>query len=57
MRIDVKFEKIFSHELVYADFVALDLVLDPDDFWISVPIQSSPKFLNLFNPDCMGFMR
>ena len=48
--INIELEQVVSCELVDRLFVPLDLVLDANDFVISVAMQSSPKFLNALDP-------
>ena len=48
--INIELEQVVSCELVDRLLVPLDLVLDANDFVISVAMQSSPKFLNALDP-------
>ena len=52
--IDIELEKVVSCELVDRLLVPLDLVLDANDFVISVAMQPSPELLDALNPVVMS---
>ena len=51
MLIDVKFEQVFTHQILNLPLIALDLVLHSHSLGISVFVEPSPDSLNLLDPD------
>ena len=53
-RVNIELKKILSHQIINLPFVALDLVLNPHDFRITVLVELTPLSLDLRDPDLMG---
>ena len=54
--IDIKLEQVLTRQLIDAPLVSSDLVLDPDNLLVPVPVQPPPKFLYALNPVLMCHM-
>ena len=57
MLIDVKFEQVFTHQILNLPLIALDLVLHSHSLGISVLVEPSPDSLYLLDPNLVCSVR
>lgn len=57
MLIDVKFEQVFTHQILNLPLIALDLVLHSNSLSISVLVEPSPDSLNFLDPNLVCSVR